>query len=63
IENESFDWSGWYLILFPSAYLTSWMMLVVVPIETLSRWLFKRRRPQASVADNVATTDESVLVS
>lgn len=63
VENERFDWSGWYLILFPSAYLTSWMMLVVVPIETLSRWLFKRRHPPTPEAITSPTTDEPILVS
>lgn len=57
IEHESFDWHGWYLILLPGGYLTSWIMTVVVPLAALFNWLqlrwrLRRKTGQVHLTDN-----------
>jgi hypothetical protein len=32
LPEQTYDWSYWYVIWFPGAFLTSWLMLVIVPL-------------------------------
>jgi outer membrane protein assembly factor BamB/predicted Ser/Thr protein kinase len=41
--GESYDWTGWYLIWFPSAYLTAWLAIITLPLWRLGSWLWKWR--------------------
>jgi hypothetical protein len=43
-NNESFDWTGWYLVLAPGAYFTSWIMIFTLAVGALGRWLFGGQR-------------------
>lgn len=42
LPEQSYDWTHWYLIWFPGAFVTSWLMIVVVPLQyivpALWRW-------------------------
>lgn len=45
--EESYRFDGWYLIWFNGAYLTAWIMVIVLPIKFLaiSAWKWLRRKP------------------
>jgi outer membrane protein assembly factor BamB len=49
VEQESFDWTGWYDILLPGAYVTSWLLIFSLPIEACARWLIARRSARSSI--------------
>jgi hypothetical protein len=42
LPEQSYDWSHWYLIWLPAAFVTSWLMVVVVPLQSIApavwRW-------------------------
>jgi outer membrane protein assembly factor BamB len=40
LPEESYDWSYWYLIWFVGGFLTSWLMIVFLPLQlaTLAIW-------------------------
>jgi hypothetical protein len=44
LPEESFRSDGWYLIWFNGAYITSWMMVIVLPIKYLAVWAWNRLR-------------------
>jgi hypothetical protein len=33
--EQSYDWTHWYMIWFPAAFATSWLMIVVVPLQSI----------------------------
>lgn len=35
LPGQSYDWSHWYVIWLPAAFVTSWLMIVVVPLQTI----------------------------
>jgi outer membrane protein assembly factor BamB len=42
LPEESLDWTGWYFILAVGAYMTSWLAMIVLPIEFLIRAVWRR---------------------
>ena len=42
LAQESYDWTGWYLILFPVSYATSWLMLATLLAEALRSEMLRR---------------------
>lgn len=47
LAEESYGLGGWYLIWFNGAFLTAWMMVIVLPIKSLAvlAWSRLRRNP------------------
>jgi hypothetical protein len=45
LPEESYDWTYWYMIWFAGAFTTSWLMIVVVPLQSIVpaiwRWFRK----------------------
>ena len=50
MPEESYDWSGWYLIWFLGAFFTSQIMVSVLPIKCLALLAWKRWRGERRVA-------------
>jgi outer membrane protein assembly factor BamB len=42
LPEESYDWSYWYLIWFVGGLLTSWLMCVVLPLQMVTRAIWRR---------------------
>ncbi|MEX2026689.1 MAG: VCBS repeat-containing protein, partial [Pirellulaceae bacterium] len=56
LPEESYDWMGWYLIWFSGAYITAWMVIVVLPVKyaILTLWKWWKSR-SATVAGSIAS--------
>jgi predicted Ser/Thr protein kinase len=55
LPEESYDWTGWYLIWFAGAYLTAWLAIVVLPMKyaiglAWKWWQSRKGAAPASVA-------------
>jgi hypothetical protein len=42
--EERYDWAGWYMIWFPGAYVTGWLVLITWPTRYLGLAVWKRLR-------------------
>jgi hypothetical protein len=53
-SEETYDWTGWYLIWFPGAFMTAWLMVILLPLKLAAvgawKWWRARRGPALAAA-------------
>lgn len=52
LPEESYDWSYWYLIWFIGGFLTSWLMIVVLPLQLVTLTIWRRWKKPTPAATN-----------
>ena len=63
LAEESYDWTGWYMIWFAGAYTTAWIAIIVLPLKyavlKLRSWWLSRSKAAAhkvAAAPTIAVT-------